>query len=109
MSDHVRNQQGAEKAESGRHPSQGCYTCLDYLRHRQDTLPRLIATKADREGRPGREVFEESMDAAHARHLDGEPLRPGGPTRITDPYAGRLAALMALASTTIQSSTGDPR
>lgn len=88
-------EQMAENTDFG-HPSERCYSCLDYLNHRQDSLPELIAIKANREGRPGREVFEEYMTGAHRRHLDGEPLRPGGPTRITDPYLGRMAALMAL-------------
>lgn len=73
-----------------------CCTCADYLQHREDTLPLLIANSARRQGRDGVEVFEEFMTAAHQRHLDGEPLRPDGPTRVTDPYLGRLAALMAL-------------
>lgn len=78
------------------HPSMRCYTCLDYLEHRQDTLPRVIVAKAQRENRLGSEVFAEFMQAAHQRHLDGEPLRPGGPTRVTDPYLGRIAAVMAM-------------
>lgn len=89
-------EQKAEIAQTP-HPSEHCYTCLDYLDHRQDSLPRLLAEKARREGRPGAEVFAEFMFAAHLRHLEGAPLRPGGPTRLTDPYLGRVAAVMAMA------------
>ena len=72
-----------------------CYTCRDYLEHRQFVLIQPLAAKADREDRDPVEVVDEYMAAAHARHLAGQPLREGGPTRVTDPTLGRLAALLS--------------
>lgn len=76
-----------------------CYTCRDYAENRRHVLAAHLADKADREQRKATEVVDEFMDAAHERHVaTGEPLRPDGPTRITDPEAGRLAALLLAAS-----------
>lgn len=73
-----------------------CYSCRDYVEHRRETLAPFLAAKARREGRDVIPVVDEFMLAAHDRHLDGTPLRNGGPTRITDPLAGRLLATYAL-------------
>lgn len=78
-----------------RFPWQSCYTCRDYATHRRADLAEPLADKAIREGRDATEVVDEFMAGAHARHLDGTPLREGGPTRITDPVVSRLAALLA--------------
>ena len=72
-----------------------CYTCCDYLEHRRDALAPALADKARAEGREVIPVVDEFMLAAHARHLTGEPLRPDGPTRVTDPTFARLAALLS--------------
>jgi hypothetical protein len=73
-----------------------CYTCRDYAEHRREALAVPLADKARREGRDVIEVVDEFMLAAHDRHLTGEPLRPDGPTRVTNPDAGRLLATYAL-------------
>lgn len=72
-----------------------CYTCRDYAEHRRAVIAGPLAVKARREDRDVIEVVDEFMLEAHERHLDGTPLRPGGPTRVTDPAIGRLAALLA--------------
>lgn len=72
-----------------------CYTCRDYALARREVIAVPLGDKARREGRDVIEVVDEFMAAAHRRHLNGEPLRPGGPTRIGDPALGRLAALFA--------------
>lgn len=72
-----------------------CYTCRDYAESRRAVLAEPLANKAIREGRDVREVADEFMLGAHRRHLDGQPLRPGGPTSVTDPAFGRLAALLS--------------
>lgn len=72
-----------------------CYTCLDYTEHRREVLAGPLADRAIREGRDAVDVVDEFMAAAHERHLSGTPLREGGPTRVTDPVLGRLAALLA--------------
>lgn len=70
-----------------------CYTCLDYAQERRDVIAGPLGAKAHREGRNAFEVVDEFMLAAHERHVStGEPLRPGGPTRVTNPNAGRLMA-----------------
>lgn len=74
-----------------------CYTCRDYSQHRREALSPALAEKAKREKRDVVEVVDEFMLAAHQRHLTGEPLRPDGPTRVTDPMIGRITALMAAA------------
>ena len=73
-----------------------CYTCHDYLAdvEKRLVLADRLGEKAKRERREPTAVVDEFMDAAHERHLAGEPLRPGGPTRVTDPWMGRLAALL---------------
>ena len=76
-------------------PWRSCYTCRDYAQHRIDVITQPLADKAEREDRDAAEVVEEYMAAAHARHLAGDPLREGGPTRVTDPTLGRLAALLS--------------
>lgn len=83
------------KAESERFPWQSCYTCRDYAAHRRADLAEPLADKAMREGRDTIAVVDEFMAGVHARHLTGVPLRDGGPTRITDPAIGRLAALLS--------------
>lgn len=75
---------------------QSCYTCRDYSTHRRTAIAQPLADKAIREGRHVVEVVNEFMAAAHERHMAGEPLRPGGPTRMTDPAVGRMAALIGL-------------
>jgi hypothetical protein len=72
-----------------------CYTCSDYAQHRRHTLAPALADKAQRENRDVVEVVDNFMLAAHDRHLAGHPLREGGPTRVTDPNLGRLAALLS--------------
>jgi hypothetical protein len=72
-----------------------CYTCRDYALHRRELLAGPLADKAQREGRDVVEVVDDFMLAAHDRHQAGEPLRPGGPTRTTDPNLARTAALLA--------------
>lgn len=72
-----------------------CYTCRDYSVTQRERIAVPLANKARREGRPVIEVVDEFMWAAHQRHLDGQPLRPDGPTRTTDPTFGRLAALLS--------------
>lgn len=74
----------------------GCYTCRDYATWRRRVLAQPLADKARREGRDVIEVTEEYMAGAHQRHIGGLPLRPGGPTRVTDPFAGRTVATYAL-------------
>lgn len=73
-----------------------CYSCRDYAEHRREALAVPLADKARREGRDVVEVVDLFMAAAHRRHMAGEPLRPGGPTRATDPRIGRLLATYAL-------------
>ena len=75
---------------------QSCYSCRDYAQHRRDDIARPLADRARREGREVIKVVDEFMLAAHDRHMTGEPLREGGPTRVTDPTIGRFAALMML-------------
>lgn len=72
-----------------------CYTCRDYTHHRREQLAEPLADKAIREGRDVIAVVDEFMLAAHERHMAGEPLRPDGPTRVTHPDFGRLAALLS--------------
>lgn len=72
-----------------------CFSCRDYAQHRRTALAKPLAAKAEREQRAAEEVVDEFMSAAHARHMAGVPLREGGPTRVTDPAIGRLAALIA--------------
>lgn len=72
-----------------------CYACRDYAEHRADVIVQPLADKAIRERRPVQEVVNEFMWAAHARHLEGEPLRPGGPTRVLGPTLMRAAVLMS--------------
>lgn len=73
-----------------------CYSCRDYLTpEKRLVLADSLGDKAKREGRDVIEVVDEYMLAAHERHLGGQPLRPGGPTRVTDPAIGRLAALLS--------------
>jgi hypothetical protein len=72
-----------------------CYSCRDYALHRRETLAVPLADKARREGRDVIAVVDEFMLAAHDRHMAGEPLRPDGPTRVTNPAIGRLAALLS--------------
>jgi hypothetical protein len=74
-----------------------CYTCQDYLAdpEKRLALAHRFGDKARAEGRDPVAVVDEFMAAAHERHLAGEPLRPGGPTRVTDPALGRLAALLS--------------
>lgn len=72
-----------------------CYSCRDYAEHRRDALAAPLADKAIREHRDVDEVVNEFMSAAHARHVYGTPLRPGGPTRITDPAISRFAAMLS--------------
>lgn len=72
-----------------------CYSCRDYAEYRREVIAKPLAVKARREGRDVIEVVDEFMLAAHDRHLNGDPLRPGGPTRVTDPTLGRLAALLS--------------
>lgn len=74
---------------------QTCFSCRDYAEHRRAVIAGPLADKAKRERRDVVSVVDEFMLAAHERHLAGEPLRPGGPTRVTDPALGRLAALMS--------------
>lgn len=76
---------------------QSCYSCRDYALKRRSVLAPHMGDKAIREGREATEVVDEFMEAAHERHMAGEPLYPGGPTRVTDPALGRLAALFAAA------------
>lgn len=85
-----------------------CYTCRDYSTHRREALVEPLADKAIRERRDIVEVVDEFMNAAHERHLDGTPLRPGGPTRITNPAIGRLVAMLspALFAATPTSTVG---
>lgn len=73
-----------------------CYTCRDYLSTRRERLAIELGKRAKQTGRDVIELADEFMDAAHQRHLDGQPLREGGPTRVTDPVSGRLAALAML-------------
>jgi hypothetical protein len=73
-----------------------CYTCRDYARERREAIAVPLANKARTQGRDVVEVVDEFMAAAHERHLTGEPLRPGGPVRVTNPTAGRLLATYAL-------------
>lgn len=70
-----------------------CFSCRDYATARRSTIPQPLADKARREDRDVTEVVDEFMMAAHDRHMSGEPLRPDGPTRVTDPTLGRIAAL----------------
>ena len=72
-----------------------CYSCGDYATSQRERIAVPLADKARREGRDVIEVVDEFMLAAHERHIAGEPLRPGGPTRVTDPAIGRLAALLS--------------
>jgi hypothetical protein len=72
-----------------------CYSCRDYAEHRREQLAVPLADKARREGRDVIAVVDEFMLAAHKRHMAGEPLREGGPTRVIDPAFGRLAALLS--------------
>ncbi len=72
-----------------------CYSCRDYAETRRHALAEPLAEKARREGRDVIEVVDEFMLAAHDRHMTGEPLRPDGPTRVTNPEFGRLAALLS--------------
>ena len=63
-----------------------CYTCRDYATERREVIAQPLADKARLEGRDVIAVVDEFMDAAHVRHaVSGQPLREGGPTRITDP------------------------
>lgn len=73
-----------------------CYSCRDYAEHRREAIAKPLADKARREGRDVLDVVDDFMLAAHRRHLDGEPLRPGGPTQIIDPTVGRKLAAYAL-------------
>lgn len=86
----------APNVESGLPVWRFCYTCQDYLSdvEKRLTLADRLGEKAKREGREVAAVVDEFMEAAHDRHLTGEPLRQGGPTRVTDPWMGRLAALL---------------
>lgn len=87
-----------------------CYTCRDYSTHRRDALVGPLSDKAIKEGRDVAEVVDEFMNAAHERHLDGTPLRPGGPARITDPAIGRLMAVLSLGDLTpAPTANGDDR
>lgn len=72
-----------------------CYTCRDYAEHRRGAIARPLAGKANREDRNVIEVVDEFMLAAHDRHLSGQPLREGGPTRVIDPWIGRMAAMLS--------------
>lgn len=74
-----------------------CFTCQDYLDYRSKArdLSIAVAAKAKRDGLEVEEVIEEFMLAAHDRHMAGEPLREDGPTRMTDPYLGKMAALLS--------------
>jgi hypothetical protein len=81
-----------------------CYTCRDYAAHRRYQLAQPLGEKARREGRDVIEVVDEFMWAAHERHLDGTPLRDGGPTRITDPTAGRLLTTLAMLGRMVDSA-----
>lgn len=76
-------------------PWKSCYTCRDYAEHRRHVIVEPLTDKAIREGRDVVEVVDEFMAAAHERHLSGKTLREGGPTRVTDPALGRLAALLS--------------
>jgi hypothetical protein len=80
------------------HPSTHCYTCADYMERRRETLLPQIVAAAERQGVAPRPLFVEFMGQAHQRHLEGEPLYVGGPTRVTDPLVGRFVALMALSA-----------
>jgi hypothetical protein len=73
-----------------------CYSCGDYREHRRESLAQPLADKARREGRDVIEVVDEFMGAAHERHLSGTPLREDGPTRVTNPLAGRILSTYAL-------------
>jgi hypothetical protein len=73
-----------------------CYTCRDYAETQRTRIAQPLADKARAEERDVVEVVDEFMWAAHERHLDGESLRKDGPTRVTDPVAGQLAALMGI-------------
>lgn len=84
-----------------------CYTCRDYAEHRRETIAGPLGAKARREGRDPIEVVDEFMWAAHERHLDGAPLREGGPTRVTDPTAGRLLATFAMLGQNLPAATQD--
>lgn len=74
-----------------------CHTCQDYLDHgtKRKVLSDELALKAFRDGLKAEDVVDEFMLAAHKRHMDGYPLREDGPTRMTDPYLGRMAALLS--------------
>lgn len=73
---------------------QECFACRDYAEHRRAVLVGPLTDKALREGRDVVEVVDGFMLAAHDRHMAGTPLRDGGPTRVTNPDLGRMAALM---------------
>lgn len=75
-----------------------CFKCRDYAHARKEILAPKLAAKAELASgeRSIIEVIDEFMMAAHRRHVEsGEPLRPGGPTRVTDPAVGRLNAMLA--------------
>jgi len=73
-----------------------CYTCRDYALKRREVLAGPLAQKARRERSDAEETVDRFMMAAHNRHVStGEPLLPGGPTRVLDPVAGQMAALLA--------------
>lgn len=89
---------------------QSCYTCRDYARERREVIAVPLAEKARREGREVVAVVDDFMLAAHVRHVEsGEPLRAGGPTRVTDPVAGRLLATYAMLGARVTSpGVGQP-
>lgn len=72
-----------------------CYSCRDYSKKRRGVIAIPLAKKAEQERRDAEGVVDEFMQAAHERHMAGNPLYPGGPTRVTDPELGRLAALLS--------------
>ncbi len=72
-----------------------CFSCRDYVERRRSVIAQPLADKARREGRDVIEVVDDFMWSAHRRHMSGEPLREGGPTRAVDPTLGRLAALLS--------------
>ena len=101
MSDHedeewYRTEYDTPKPSAASDVWANCYSCRDYALHRREVIAGPLAAKARWQGRDTVEVVDEFMLAAHARHLAGQPLRPGGPTRVTDPDIGRFAAMISL-------------
>lgn len=85
-----------------------CFTCRDYARERREAIAEPLADKARLEAREVIAVVDEFMAAAHVRHVTtGEPLRKGGPTRVTDPTVGRLLATYAMLGARLTPPAGD--